>query len=82
MEPRYYAGEILYANPAKPVTVGSFVIVQVRPRSESEPPRALIKRLTKRLAHKVVLEQFNPSRTFEVATKDIVAIHRVVGTAE
>ena len=82
MEPRYYANETIHAHPSKPITVGAFVVLQIRAREDGEPPRALVKRVVKRLASKIVVEQFNPPRTFEIATKDIVSMHRVVSSAE
>ena len=42
----------------------------------------MIKRLVKRTGSKIVLEQFNPPRTFEIKAADIVSIHRVVGSGE
>jgi len=82
MEPRYYANETIHAHPSKAITVGAFVVLQIRATEEGVPPRALVKRLVKRLSSKVVLEQFNPPRTFEIATKDIVSMHRIVSSAE
>ena len=82
MEPRYYQGELIIIHPGKPLTVGAFVLVQRRPRNDGEPPRAVIKRLVKRTGSKIVLEQFNPPRTFEIKAADIVSIHRVVGSGE
>lgn len=82
MEPRYAQGELIYVHPGKPVTPGCYVLVQMQPKTEGEPPRALIKRLTKRSGPRVILEQFNPPKTFEVQTKDVMAIHRIVGTLE
>ena len=82
MEPRYYQGELIMIHPGKPLTVGAFVLVQRRPKNDGEPPRAVIKRLVKRTGSKIVLEQFNPPRTFEIKAADIVSIHRVVGSGE
>ena len=82
MEPRYYQGELIMIHPGKPLTVGAFVLVQRRPKTDGEPPRAVIKRLVKRTGSKIVLEQFNPPRTFEIKAADIVSIHRVVGSGE
>ena len=82
MEPRYHPGELIYVHPGKPVTIGSYVLVQARPRAEGEPPRAVVKRLAKRLAMKLVLEQYNPPKTIEVQTKDVVSIHRIMGSGE
>jgi phage repressor protein C with HTH and peptisase S24 domain len=82
MEPRYYQGELIMIHPGKPLTIGAFVLVQRRPKNDGEPPRAVIKRLVKRTPTKLVLEQFNPPKTFEIRTVDIVSIHRVVGSGE
>lgn len=82
MEPRYFPGELLYVHPGKPVTIGSFVLVQARPRADGEAPRALIARLEKRTGQKVILGKLNPARQIELQAKDIVSIHKIVGSGE
>ena len=82
MEPRYYAGELVYIHPGKPVTIGSFVLVQIRPEAEGDAPRAFMKRLVRRTANKVTLEQFNPPKNFDIKTSDVLSMHRIVGSAE
>lgn len=82
MEPRYHPGELVFINPAKPIEPGNYVLVQVKPRHEGDAPGALLKRLVRRSATKVTLEQFNPAQKVEIKTSDIVSIHRVVGTGE
>jgi phage repressor protein C with HTH and peptisase S24 domain len=82
MEPRYYAGEIAHVHPGKPVTIGAFVLVQIRPEHDGETPRAVVKRLVKRSATKLTLEQYNPPKKFEIKADDIVSLHRVVGSGE
>ncbi len=82
MEPRYYAGEAAYIHPGKPVTVGAFVLVQLKPKADGEAPRAVIKRLLRRSGTKTVLEQYNPAKTFDLRNDDIISIHRVVGSVE
>ena len=82
MEPRYHPGEMIYVHPGRPVTVGSYVLVQLRAKSEGEPPPALIKRLAKKTGTKIVLEQFNPAKLFDIALKDVVSMHRIVGSGE
>ena len=82
MEPRYYEGELIFIHPGKPVTAGSFVLVQIRPEHEGETPRAVVKRLIKRTATKTVVEQFNPAKKFDIRNDDIVSLHRVVGSGE
>ena len=82
MEPRYYSGELAHIHPGKPVTIGAFVLVQLRPDHSGDTPKAVIKRLIKRSATKIVLEQYNPAKKFEIKADDIVSIHRVVGSGE
>jgi phage repressor protein C with HTH and peptisase S24 domain len=82
MEPRYYSGELAHIHPGKPITIGAFVLVQIRPEHEGEAPKAVVKRLVKRTGNKIVLEQYNPPKKFDVRTDDIVSIHRVVGSGE
>ncbi|MEQ9639799.1 MAG: helix-turn-helix transcriptional regulator [Alphaproteobacteria bacterium] len=72
MEPRYFAGELLYVNPNRPVGPGSFVVIELR------DGRAMIKRLVRQDNRRVVLEQYNPSTTFEIARDDIARLHLVV----
>ena len=81
MEPRYHPGEVVHIHPGKPVSVGSYVLVQRRPKG-GETPLAVIKRLVKRTPAKITLEQFNPPRIFDIKAGDIVSIHRVVGSGE
>jgi phage repressor protein C with HTH and peptisase S24 domain len=82
MEPRYHPGELLFVNPAKPVTPGTYVLVQTKPVREGEPPRALVKRFVKRSGSKIVLAQYQPEKQIEIAADQIVSLHRVVGTGE
>ncbi len=82
MEPRYHPGEVVHIHPGRPVDLGAYVLVQRKARGAGEAPLAVIKRLVKRTAAKITLEQFNPPRTFEIKASDIVSIHRVVGSGE
>lgn len=82
MEPRYFAGEAGFVHPGKPVTAGSFVLVQLKPKIEGDAPRAVLKRLVRRSGSKVVLEQYNPARTFDLKAEEILSMHRVVGSTE
>ena len=81
MAPRYHPGEVVHIHPGRPVDVGAYVLVQRRGKP-GEPPLAVIKRLAKRTASKITLEQFNPPRTFDIKAADIVSVHRVVGSGE
>jgi phage repressor protein C with HTH and peptisase S24 domain len=82
MENRYYSGELAHIHPGKPVDIGSFVLVQLRPEPGESTPKAVLKRLAKRSATKVTLEQFNPPKKFDIALGDVLSMHRVVGSSE
>ena len=81
MEPRYHPGEVVHIHPGKPVNVGAYVLVQRRAKG-GDTPLAVIKRLVKRTAAKITLEQFNPHKVFDIKAADIVSVHRVVGSGE
>jgi phage repressor protein C with HTH and peptisase S24 domain len=82
MEPRYYAGEKLYVHPGKPVLTGSWVLVQAKGRADGEPPRAVIARFIRKTGLKLILGKLNPERQIEVPMKEVVSIHRIVGSGE
>jgi phage repressor protein C with HTH and peptisase S24 domain len=82
MEPRYHPGELAYVHPVRPVRAGDYVLVQLRGKGEDETPRAFLKRLVRQTQSKLVLEQFNPAKTFDVKMADVVSVHRIVGSGE
>lgn len=82
VSPRYEPGEVIHVHPGRPVLPGAWVLVQRRPRHEGEPPLAIIKRLVRRSATKITLEQLTPPKRFDVPADDIVSIHRIVGSSE
>lgn len=82
MEDRYHPGDMVYINPAKPVTPGSYVLVQMQPKEDGGAPKAVLKRLVKRSGAKVVLAQLSPAKTFDLKADEILSMHRVVGSFE
>lgn len=76
MEPRYQAPELLYVNPARPVTSDCYVVVQ---KANGE---ALVRRFTRRNDRFVVLEQLNPRAEIQIPPEEVTAIHRIVGSVE
>lgn len=81
MEPRYQHGELLYVNPAKPVTVHSFVVVQFQ-RAEESNIQAVVKQFVKRTISGVILRQLNPEKTLTIPSEQVRAMHRIVGSGE
>lgn len=73
MEPRYEAGELLYVNPIKPIRPRDYVLLEL------DDHQAYVKRLVRRTAEKIVVEQFNPRKEIIYDAKRVIHIYRVVG---
>lgn len=76
MEPRYFAGEVLYVNPNRPLTKSCFVAVELT------DGRGIIKQFLRRSDEQVVLHQFNPPKDIKLPAKDIKNIYRIVAAGE
>jgi phage repressor protein C with HTH and peptisase S24 domain len=81
MEPRYFAGEMVFVNPRLPISRGAFVVAQISKGNEGEP-QAYVKRFVSQDARRLRLEQYNPKRTLEFPVSAVVAIHRIVMSGE
>lgn len=86
MVPRFEPGEIAYVDARRPPSIGDYVVVQLtKQRGDDEDPRiisALVKRLVRRTADRVDLEQFNPPKTFSVPAARAGRIHRIFTLGE
>lgn len=76
MEPRYFAGEILYVNPNRPISKNCFVAIEL------QDGQGLIKQFVKRSDDTVVLRQFNPAKDLRLATRDVKRMYRITGASE
>lgn len=76
MEPRYFAGELLYVNPNRPLTKNCFVAVELA------DGQGLIKQFLRRNDEEVVLHQFNPARDITLKAADVKRIYRITGAGE
>ena len=86
MEPRHEPGDLVYVDPRRSPQIGDDVVVQLRDGNGHDGDErvtcALIKRLVRRTADGVELEQYNPPARFVVEKKHISAMHRVVRLSE
>jgi len=80
MSPRYEQGEPIYVDPRRPASLGDYVIVQLMRHDEegSEFVTAVIKRLIRRTANYIELEQFQPAGIFRLDIREVGAVHRVM----
>lgn len=79
MSPRYDNGDLVIIHPGRPVRPGDYVVVQFKKDGERA---AGIKRLKRRTALRVVLEQINPLAEITIEAADIISIHRILTPAE
>lgn len=77
MRPMFRPGQVLHVNPHRQPAPGKGVIVWKRNNS------VLVKEFVRRTVDGVVLREYDPEpRDFVVLTKEIKALHSVVGTQE
>ncbi len=81
MEPRYFAGEMIYVHPRLPVRRGDFVVVQIQ-AAEHAPVSGYVKRFVSYGPKELVLEQLNPpegeSTLIRFPIKGVRAVHKIV----
>lgn len=82
MSPVYPEGSMLLVETKKPPRVGDDVVVYLRPEGEdddgSRSRAVLVKRLVRRSASYIELEQFHPAMTFRIPAEKILRIDRVM----
>lgn len=76
MEPRYFAGEILYVNPNRPVTRHCFVAVELT------DGQGLIKQFLQQNEDALILYQFNPPQEIRLPMASVRQIYRITGSGE
>ncbi len=76
MEPRYFNGELLWADPSKPVRRKDFVLL------EFKDGRGLVKRYLGPKGEAIEVEQLNPARRLSVPKGELRRVVRIAGTLE
>nr|WP_162199439.1 helix-turn-helix domain-containing protein [Aurantiacibacter luteus] len=77
MSPRFEPGEIGIVDPRAHIAAGNDVVVQLRDGASEDVGGVLVKRLVRRTATEVVLQQFNPPQTFVISMRQVKRIHRI-----
>jgi phage repressor protein C with HTH and peptisase S24 domain len=81
MWPMYPEGSIIIAETRRPPMIGDDVVVYLRDLDCDDDSRVrcvLVKRLVRRTAAYVELQQFDPMVTFQVSTDEVLRIDRVM----
>lgn len=81
MSPKYEAGELIFINPHRPVQVGDYVVIQ-EPVGDDHVIQSFVKRLVKRTATTVTVEQLNPHVELHFKRSPALVLHHVMTTAE
>lgn len=84
MSPKFDPGARIIVSPRAQVFINDYVVVQLKsPDPEDQYSErvttVLIKRLVRRSASFVELQQFNPAETFRVEMSRVAKIHKVLG---
>jgi transcriptional regulator with XRE-family HTH domain len=76
MEPRFYAGEILFVHPNRPLSRGCFVVL------EMTDGQGLVRQFLRQDAETLTLHQFNPDRDIVLRRESVKNIYRIVASTE
>lgn len=77
MEPRYFSGELIYLEKARPPQIGDFVVIECKPGPDGEQP-AYLKQLVGRSGTKLKLRQYNPDKIIEFDANRVLQVIRVM----
>lgn len=83
MDPRYEDGALIYVESRRIPSVGEYAVVFLRVNGEdqatdSQAHTVLVKRLVRKSASFIELEQFSPPATFRIDAAEVLKMHRVI----
>lgn len=78
MVPWRQPGERVFVHERRPAAPGCHVIAEVWERETGHPPRAFLKRLLRRTATRVELEQYNPKKVITLEAARVGRLYRVI----
>jgi phage repressor protein C with HTH and peptisase S24 domain len=77
MVPRYDPGEVIYAGDREPV-IGDHVVIEAFPEAGETAGKSFIKKLVKRTASEIIVEQYNPPKQLTFNRYAIKSLWRVI----
>jgi phage repressor protein C with HTH and peptisase S24 domain len=79
MEPAYESGQGIIVDPKRPAGARDYVVVYLRDRTDGDGAAGvLIKRLVRRSASWIELQQYNPPATFRIDARLYREVHRIM----
>jgi phage repressor protein C with HTH and peptisase S24 domain len=82
MEPAFDDGALIFCDPSRRVVPNDYVVIELRPKHEGDPPGCLLKRLVRRSADKIRVKQYNPPTEFDISMKDVISVTHVLTLKE
>lgn len=81
MSPKFEPGDLVLVHPGRPARIGDAVVIQVKDAEHAEI-RTYIKFLGRRTEAHVICRQINPDAEIKFARGTVIAVHRVLTTAD
>ncbi|WP_264045589.1 helix-turn-helix domain-containing protein [Methylobacterium flocculans] len=78
VSPKYEDGDPIYVDPHRRPQPRDYVLVELHPANDGTPGDAFVKRLVKRTATKIVVEQHTPAKEIIFDAASVVRLHRVI----
>jgi SOS-response transcriptional repressor LexA len=76
MQPRYFAGELLFVNPNRPITPNCFVAI------EMTDGRGQVRQFLRRTHDGIFVRRFNPDQEQRLPAPEVKRLYRITGSAE
>ena len=78
MVPWKVEGQLLFINPHRKPRINDYVIITYSGQQPGRPPLTMVKKLVRRSASFVELEQYNPAKVFKIPTDQVVSMFKVL----
>lgn len=82
MSPWREPGDLVYVTRARQPRPGDYVVAELLPQREGDPPSALLKRFVGLKGDRLVLEQYNPRQELRLDRRRVHQLHRVIDWPE
>jgi SOS-response transcriptional repressor LexA len=76
MQPRYFAGELLFVNPNRPITPNCFVAIELA------DGRGQVRQFLRRTHDGIFVRRFNPDQEQRLPAAEVKRMYRITGSAE
>jgi phage repressor protein C with HTH and peptisase S24 domain len=76
MQPRYFAGELLFVNPNRPITPNCFVAI------EMADGRGQVRQFLRRTHDGIFVRRFHPDQEQRLPAPEVKRMYRITGSAE